>query len=173
MKSVFSMFVAAALFASAGEAIAAPKKFNMKGRGIDGSACAVQVIKSGDNQIQSIKLLGNAKKFHMKKTGFLAMPKTSLIVGGAPAVVEMYTKVPMLYASFQHKGNPDRRERYNFDSESVPMAQEYMDKNAKGANLLTQIDLRYRNGKLVEVDARTTIKATFFKVYEMTFACDI
>ncbi|QDK36255.1 hypothetical protein [Bdellovibrio sp. NC01] len=156
MKSVkLAIAVVTALMSV--KAMAADQVQTLQGRGIDGKACAVTIVRDGNN-LKSVKLQGASKVFEiLSENGGSYGPKTSINSRGGEEVLQLAEENQALYKYFTHSENIfSNGEVFKLDTNDIPRNGE---ESLKGIKMVIQLGLDYDGEELVGVKAQSKAKA--------------
>ena len=147
------------------------KTVMMKGIGVDEQACAAKVV-INQGRIVSVDLMGPARQFKYNKVlGFIPVGSYKTMMMGAPMVMgplAQFTAFPF----FQYYSNLPESESFKFSTAMIPSDE--VQKKLKGAEITSEMELEYTDGKLTKVTAsRSTLAYGMIEVEGADFYCEV
>lgn len=165
-KLVTGIFLTGSLISTT--SMAADVVQTMTGRGIDGKACAVKIVRDG-NVLKSVTLEGASKVFEiLSENGGSYGPKTEIRSRGAGEVLPLGDEA-LKY--FTHSENIfSNGETFKLDTNDLPRSGE---NELKGIKMVMQLGLLYDGDQLVSVKAQSKAKALLVATLASSqFTCD-
>jgi len=140
--------------------------YQLKGKGINGKDCMVEVIKDAQT-LHSVKLTGASKIFEiLADTPDGYRPRTYISENGAPEVISLLTDNPELFqrmsVSYATFGNSIT---YKLDSSDISS------EDTGGIKGIIKIKLSFKGNQLSKVDASFKGRAFVFTLASSEFEC--
>lgn len=157
------------LLAISGSSFAKDEVSVLQGRGLDGKACQVRIVKEGEI-LKSVELKGASKIFEIlseNEDGY--GPETRISANGGEEVLSLFQTNPDLYREMDlSRSMFSDAVTYSLDSSDLPPADE---ETIKGIKFKVKLKLDYKNGKLSKVNAEFKAKALLVTLASSAFEC--
>lgn len=167
MKGVTTL-VAFALMISSQFTFAAEEVLLLKGKGLDGKACEVKIIRDGDS-LKSVELTGASKIFEIlseNEDGY--GPETRISPNGGEEVLQLLQDNPALYDEMKiTSGIFTNSKTYTLDTSDLPRT----DEDLKGIKAKIGLNLKFKGRELSKVSANFKGKVLLVTIASSTFEC--
>lgn len=144
----------------------------MKGTGIDGQSCAVQIVRDGNN-LKSVTLVGASQVYEILSESSESTGSHSNInpYGGKEIFDIAENGDRDVYGYFSYSKNLfSNGEVFKLDTSDLP---DNGQDELRGVKMLIQLDLEYDRKELVKVKAETKVKALLFATLASSeFTCE-